>query len=48
MICARCQRPIRAGQQYDRFVPDGGSVGKPDVLRHLVCPRREPDADDLD
>ncbi|RZE18462.1 hypothetical protein C0Q96_29065 [Streptomyces albidoflavus] len=48
MICARCQQPIRAGQQYDRLTPDGGSVGKPDVIRHLACPWREPDADDLD
>lgn len=48
MICARCQQPILSGQQYDRLVPDGGSVGKPDVIRHLACTWRDPDADDLD
>ncbi|WP_203605697.1 hypothetical protein, partial [Streptomyces sp. SID8014] len=40
MICARCQQPIESGQQYDRLTPDGGSVGKPDVYRHLACPGR--------
>lgn len=48
MICARCQQPILSGQQYDRITPDGGSVGKPDVIRHLTCTWREPDTDDLD
>ncbi|WP_203605029.1 hypothetical protein [Streptomyces sp. SID8014] len=40
MSCARCQQPIESGQQYDRLTPDGGSVGKPDILRHLACPGR--------
>ncbi|MFD5026971.1 hypothetical protein [Streptomyces sp. NPDC058373] len=40
MICARCDKPILRGEEYDRLVPDAMSVGRPDVIRHLDCPGR--------
>ncbi|MBZ2409486.1 hypothetical protein [Streptomyces albidoflavus] len=39
-ICARCDKPILRGEEHDRITPDGGSVGKPDILRHRDCPGR--------
>lgn len=40
MICARCQQPIRPGEEYDRTPMHGASGGQPDVIRHLRCPDR--------
>ena len=39
-ICARCDKAIQPGEKYDRLTPDALSVGRPDVIRHLVCPGR--------
>ncbi|WP_436735976.1 hypothetical protein [Streptomyces sp. BBFR102] len=40
MICARCDKTITPDEEYERLTPDAGSVGKPDVVRHLACPGR--------
>lgn len=31
-ICGRCQKPIKAGEPYDEFIPDSGSA--PTVRLH--------------
>ncbi|MFE1127738.1 hypothetical protein ACFXIY_10830 [Streptomyces albidoflavus] len=39
-ICARCDKAIRPGEEYDTTVVHGNSVGQPTVIRHRDCPSR--------
>ncbi|MFF8568445.1 hypothetical protein ACF06N_26205 [Streptomyces albidoflavus] len=39
-VCARCDKPIRPDEDYDRLAPDSMSGARPDVFRHLNCPGR--------